>query len=194
MPTRYPDDPLTQVLDVPTVPTPPPTMRRDGFRDTQPFPPLAQGEVTRWATGIGAGAVPFADVTSQLVRAVQAWVTSPHSGLQPHEVFLLGRRLERLRLASHAPLGRGGFADTSARQALEALPQGRTPPDVVAKARRLIEHMSHARLAQSQPASPARDTPSPVPAAEPVMRRRLPVVPVLLVVMLASVGVWVSQL
>lgn len=193
MSVRPLEEALTQVVDA-SVASAPSTMRPQGWRDTAPLPAFAQGEVTRLATGIGAGAVTFSELTRQLITAVQRWVSSPRSALLPHEVFLLGRRLERLRLASHAAQGRaGGFAELSARQALQALPADRTPADVASCARRLAEYV--ARVGAAVPAKgttgPGRAV-SPGSAAPPATSQARHVGPLLIALVLAfaSLGAW----
>jgi hypothetical protein len=184
------EDALTQVLDVPTSASPS-TRRPQGFRDTSPLPAFAQGEVTRLATGIGVGAASFAELARQLITAVQRWVSSPQSMLLPHEVFLLGRRLERLRLASHAAQDRlGGFAEQSARQTLQALPADRTPPDVAACARRLAEYIARSSAAATRLAAPTAAA-APAPTARPAAPRRWPLIRAFIVVAALGFAAWV---
>ena len=189
MSARPLEEALTQV-DVPSAAAPS-TMRPHAFRDTAPLPSFAQGEVTRLATGIGAGAATFSELARQLITAVQRWVSSPQSALLPHEVFLLGRRLERLRLASHAGQGRaGGFAEQSARQALQALPADRTPADVAACARRLAEYVARASAARhAQATTGAAHALSPAaPAASPAVRPVWRIGPLLIALALVALG------
>ena len=182
------EDQLTQMqLDVPTaVPT---TMRATGFRHTDAAPPLLNADVTRIRTSIGPGASAFADSVRRLITSVQSWLTT--APLQPHEVFLLGRRLERLRLASHAPGRSGGFAQQAARAALAALPVDRIPPEVATAARQLAQcvaqgGLGHAPGTASEASSAAVDE----KVLKTSARARVAVLPLVLFIALTGFGTW----